>query len=117
MGTYILGAILIIVGVVLVVKAFKEEKGTFEKYGSYFVALIFLIPGGIIINEEYNKQKRLEWIEFENKHSTSNPSFTGRGSYRKYKCSVGGCLCTKYEKKSTYNTDCKNCGHHKGEHY
>ena len=48
-------------------------------------------------------------------NSTYQPSFTG--GYRKYKCSVNGCLCTKYEKKSTFNEDCKNCGHHKGDHY
>ena len=46
---------------------------------------------------------------------TYQPSFTG--GYRKYKCCVGGCLCSKYEKKSTFNDDCKNCGHHKGDHY
>ena len=42
-------------------------------------------------------------------------SFTGS----KYTCS-GGCLCTKYQKISTYNANCKNClalnGGHHGPH-
>lgn len=43
----------------------------------------------------------------------SSPSFTGN----KYVCGNGGCLCRKYEKKSVFNSDCKNCGHAKGDHY
>ncbi len=43
----------------------------------------------------------------------SNPAFTGS----KYACGNGGCLCRKYEKKSTFNSDCKNCGHAKEDHY
>lgn len=38
------------------------------------------------------------------------PTFQGR----KYDCER--CLCTKYEKKSTFNSDCK-CGHPKNYHY
>lgn len=38
------------------------------------------------------------------------------GSHRKYKCKSPGCLCTKYEKKSTFNSDCKNCNHSKNDH-
>jgi hypothetical protein len=52
-------------------------------------------------------------------NKSNQPSFTGSSSYTHYKCggSNGGCLCTKYEKKSPNNSDCVNCDHHKGEHY
>ncbi|MDR0970379.1 MAG: hypothetical protein LBM67_07580 [Lentimicrobiaceae bacterium] len=39
----------------------------------------------------------------------------GSFSGRKYDCER--CLCKKYEKKSTFNSDCKNCGHIKSWHY
>jgi hypothetical protein len=58
-----------------------------------------------------------EKTNYSSQPSSSQPSFTGDNSYRKYKCSVPGCLCTKYEKKSTYNLDCVNCGHRKDDHY
>lgn len=41
----------------------------------------------------------------------SNPSFGGR----KYDCER--CLCPKYSRKSTFNSDCKNCGDPKNWHY
>lgn len=60
--------------------------------------------------------KKMQCSQEEKVSTSYQPSFTG-SSYHKYKCSVNGCLCTKYEKKSTFNSDCKNCNHHKEEHY
>lgn len=53
--------------------------------------------------------------QFQIEMQNSEPAFTGK-TYTKYKCNVGGCLCRKYEKKSTFNTDCNNCGHSKDDH-
>ena len=40
----------------------------------------------------------------------SNPSFGA-----KYDCER--CLCPRYRRKSTFNSDCKNCSHPQGWHY
>ena len=53
--------------------------------------------------------------QFQIELQNSEPTFTGN-KFTKYKCNVGGCLCRKYEKKSTFNSDCNNCGHRKDEH-
>lgn len=41
-----------------------------------------------------------------------HPPFVGN----KYKCTVGGCLCRRYEAKSAFDSDCKYCDHSKSEH-
>jgi len=41
----------------------------------------------------------------------NQPSFTGR----KYDCER--CLCPGYKRTSTFNSDCKICGHPKSWHY
>lgn len=61
------------------------------------------------------------WPESEEEESEYYPTMQSYyqpsfGSYRKYKCKVGGCLCTDYKPKSTFNSDCKNCGHAKEDH-
>lgn len=48
---------------------------------------------------------------YYNNYGGSQPSFTGN----KYDCER--CLCPHYEKKSTFDSDCKNCDHPKGWHY
>lgn len=42
-----------------------------------------------------------------------NDNFVG---HWKYKCKNGGCLCIKYKRKSTFNSDCANCGHSANDH-
>lgn len=92
-----------------------------ESNNKTWIILILLVVGiiwgvGPLKNAHCTRDKSNE----ESSSSTqtgSDPSFTGKGTYTKYKCSVNGCLCTKYQKKSTYNSDCENCGHHQDEHY
>lgn len=49
-------------------------------------------------------------VVYANSRSNRNISF---GS--KYDCER--CLCPRYNKKSTFNSDCKNCDHPKSWHY
>lgn len=118
MGGNILSIVLMIVGIVFCYKAYQVDSG-FAKFCGYIVGIFFLVCGGVALDESIQKQNLIEQSygdRVERVNSNSNPSFTGN-SHRKYVCGYGGCLCTKYEKKSTYNTDCKNCFHAKSDHY
>lgn len=115
MVNYILGIALILAGIAFFYKQ-RNEKSLFVKLCTYLLGIFLIISGGICVHEASQKQKWVEEIErerIERVKSGSEPSFTG--GYKKYRCPDGGCLCTKYEKKSTYNSDCKNCDHAKHE--
>ena len=98
----------------------KEKPKNYNSWAIIILVIVGAIFGiGPFRNAQCSKKETTyeQSLEMRQLKSSSTPTFTG--SHRKYKCSGrnGKCLCTKYEKKSTFDSDCKNCGHHKKEHY
>ena len=121
--------ILIMLGLAAIAGGFQIIDKIIERKFNHFTLTIIatIICGGFFLDrldtilekrETHQRERHNGFLNGENTLRPSStfpyqPSFTGN----KYKCSVGGCLCRKYEPKSTFNSDCKNCGHHKKDHY
>lgn len=101
---------LIIICVISGILFFKSLDNNNEKETKIFFWAM-LIAGGLAFYTHSEKQKQA--LINSSRHSPSQIHFGGSNGFKHYPCPVGGCLCTKYEAKGVYNSDCKNCGHPK----
>lgn len=90
---------------------FLKSLGNDDKENTKIFFWIMFIAGWLACYV-YSENRRQALIN-SNRHSPSQIHFGGSNGFKHYPCPVGGCLCTKYEAKGIYNSDCKNCGHPK----